>query len=281
MYEDFYGLRQRAFSILPNPDFLYFSRHHRIAYGLLEYGLLQQAGFVVITGRIGTGKTTLIRYLMGHLGPDVSVGLLANTHAGFAGLLEWVVLAFGLETQARNEIDLYRVLSRFLQDEGQHGRRALLIVDEAQNLTSCALEELRTLSNLNATAQLLQIVLVGQPGLRQTLRKPETEQFAQRVVVDYHLQALTREETRTYIVHRLVIAGGRDPHLFEAAAVEQIYRHTQGVPRLINILCESALVYGYGAQTRRIQADLVEELVRDRMQGGVLPLALGERDPAQ
>jgi general secretion pathway protein A len=277
MYESFYGLRECPFSILPNPEFLYFSRHHRIAYGLLEYGLLQQAGFVVVTGRIGTGKTTLIRYLITHLGPDVSVGLLANTHAGFGPLLEWVALAFGLEGGARSQIDLYRSLSRFLHDEGQHGRRALLIVDEAQNLTSEALEQLRTLSNLNATAQLLQIVLVGQPGLRQTLRQPEMEQLAQRVVVDYHLEALTREETKTYIVHRLAVAGAKEPHLFEAAAVDRIYRHTQGVPRLINILCESALVYGYATQERRIHAELIEELASDRIHGGVLPLAVEEK----
>jgi type II secretory pathway predicted ATPase ExeA len=272
MYERFYGLRERAFTILPNPQFLYFSRHHRIAYGLLEYGLMQQAGFVVITGGIGTGKTTLVRYLMGHIGQNVAVGLVANTHPGFGGLLEWVVEAFGLDVQGTRQVDLYRAFSRFLRDEAGQGRRSLLLVDEAQNLRAEGLEELRTLSNLNGAAQLLQIVLVGQPGLRKTLAAPDMEQLAQRVVVDYQLQPLTREETTTYVVHRLRVAGGHDPHLFDAAALEQIFLYSQGVPRLINLLCESALVYGYATGTPRVGGELVKETVRDRIAGGLLPL---------
>jgi general secretion pathway protein A len=272
MYENFYGLRERPFSILPNPDFLYFSRPHRIAYGLLEYGLTQQAGFVVITGPIGTGKTTLIRYLMNHLGADVTVGLLANTHLGFDSLLDWIMDAFDVECDGRRQTDLYRARSRFLRSESECGRRVLLIVDEAQNLAPERLEELRTLSNLNLAEQLLQIALVGQPGLRQTLQRPEMEQLAQRVVVDYHLQSLTREDTETYIAHRLGVAGSADTQLFDSSAVDRIYSHTGGVPRLINILCESALVYGYALQKARIDAELVDEAALDRAQGGVLPL---------
>jgi type II secretory pathway predicted ATPase ExeA len=272
MYERFYGLRERAFSILPNPQFLYFSRHHRIAYGLLEYGLMQQGGFVVITGGIGTGKTTLVRYLMSHVQTSVSVGLVANTHPGFGGLLEWVVAAFGLEMGGQSQPALYRALARFLGDEAARARRALLLVDEAQNLPPEGLEELRTLSNLNASTQLLQIVLVGQPSLRKTLAAPLMEQLAQRVVVDYHLQPLTRDETTTYVVHRLRVAGGRDPHLFDTQALETIYRYSQGVPRLVNLLCEAALVYGYAAGKARIDDELVLETVRDRMEGGLLPL---------
>jgi type II secretory pathway predicted ATPase ExeA len=273
MYESFYGLRERPFSILPNPDFLYFSHAHRVAYGLLEYGLTQQAGFVVITGPIGTGKTTLIRYLISHLGADVTVGLLANTHVGFDSLLDWITDAFDVECEGRRQTDLYRALSRFLHSESERGRRALLIVDEAQNLTPERLEELRTLSNLNLTAQILQIVLVGQSGLRETLRRPDMEQLAQRVVVDYHLQPLTREETDVYIAHRLGVAGGTNTQLFASSAVDRIYRHTGGVPRVINILCESALVYGYALQKQRIDAGLIDEAALDRTQGGVLPLA--------
>jgi len=276
MYESFYGLEKRAFSILPDPEFLYFSRHHRSAYGMLQYGLLQQGGFVVITGEIGTGKTTLVRYLMGHLNSQVTTGLVHNTHRGFGAILEWVVSAFGIEAEAGDRVALYRTFSSFLQNENRSRRRALLIVDEAQNLNADALEELRTLSNLNASAQLLQIMLVGQPGLRDTLRQPDMVQFAQRVVVDYHLKALTQEETTTYIVHRLRVAGGKQPQLFQHRAMERVYQASKGVPRLINVLCESALVYGYASQKRSIDADLVEEVVRDRWQG-VLPLATGDR----
>jgi general secretion pathway protein A len=276
MYERYYGLRERPFSLLPNPDFLYFSRQHYIAYGLLEYGLMQQAGFVVITGDIGTGKTTLVRYLLGHLTPDVDVGFITNTHPEFGGLLQWVADAFGIEDAGTTPVAQYRSFIRFLQQKAKQGRRALLIVDEGQNLDTKGLEELRTLSNINGGQQLLQIMLIGQPELRHILRRPELEQFAQRVTVDYHLQPLTREETRSYIQHRLTVAGANRP-VFEDNALDFVHAYSRGVPRLINMICDAALVYGYASQKPHIDAPLIEEVVRDRLKGGILPVSTDER----
>jgi len=276
MYERYYGLRARPFSLLPNPDFLYFSRQHYIAYGLLEYGLMQQAGFVVITGDIGTGKTTLVRYLLGHLTPDVDVGFITNTHPEFGGLLQWVADAFGIEDAGTTPVAQYRAFIRFLQQKAKQGRRALLIVDEGQNLDTKGLEELRTLSNINGGQQLLQIMLIGQPELRHILRRPELEQFAQRVTVDYHLQPLTREETRSYIQHRLTVAGA-NRQVFDDNALDFIHAYSRGVPRLINMICDAALVYGYASQKPHIDAPLIEEVVRDRLKGGILPVSTDER----
>jgi general secretion pathway protein A len=276
MFERYYGLRERPFSLLPNPDFLYFSRQHYIAYGLLEYGLMQQAGFVVITGDIGTGKTTLVRYLLGHLTPDVDVGFITNTHPEFGGLLQWVADAFGIEDAGTTPVAQYRAFIRFLQQKAKQGRRALLIVDEGQNLDTKGLEELRTLSNINGGQQLLQIMLIGQPELRHILRRPELEQFAQRVTVDYHLQPLTREETRSYIQHRLTVAGA-NRSVFEDNALDYIHAYSRGVPRLINMICDAALVYGYASQKPHIDAPLIEEVVRDRLKGGILPVSTDER----
>ena len=276
MYERYYGLRARPFSLLPNPDFLYFSRQHYIAYGLLEYGLMQQAGFVVITGDIGTGKTTLVRYLLGHLTPDVDVGFITNTHPEFGGLLQWVADAFGIENAGTTPVEQYRAFIRFLQQKAKQGRRALLIVDEGQNLDTKGLEELRTLSNINGGQQLLQIMLIGQPELRHILRRPELEQFAQRVTVDYHLQPLTREETRSYIQHRLTVAGA-NRQVFDDNALDFIHAYSRGVPRLINMICDAALVYGYASQKPHIDAPLIEEVVRDRLKGGILPVSTDER----
>jgi type II secretory pathway predicted ATPase ExeA len=273
MYERHFGLRERPFSLLPNPDFLYFSRQHYIAYGLLEYGLMQQAGFVVITGEIGTGKTTLLRYLTAHLAPDVDVGMIVNTHPEFGGLLQWVIDSFGIEDAGNTPVQQYRAFVKLLQQKAQRGRRALLIVDEGQNLDAKGLEELRTLSNINNTQQLLQIMLVGQPNLRQILKRPELEQFAQRVAVDYHLQPLTREETKAYIRHRLSVAGAGERKIFGDAALDFVHAYSRGVPRLINMICDAALVYGFAAQKQQIDAVLIEETVRDRMKGGILPIA--------
>ena len=272
MYEAFYGLRARPFSILPDPGYLYFSRRHKVAFGLLEYGLQQSVGFSVVTGAIGTGKTTLVRYLLGRTGDRLNVGLIANLNAGFSGLLPRVLLAFGLDTSAATDVGQLQVFSRFVEEQIAQGRRAALIIDEAQNLSINALEELRLLSNVNADVPVLQIILAGQPGLKEKLRCAELEQLAQRVVVDYQLEPLDRSDTQRYIAHRVKVAGGNAAVLFDETACDAVYHCTLGVPRLINVVCETALVYGFADQKPGIDAQLVYDVADDRRRGGILPI---------
>jgi general secretion pathway protein A len=272
MYEAFYGFREKPFSILPDPGFLYFSPKHTMALDLLEYGLTNQAGFNVITGGVGTGKTTLIRYLLHQLNGEVTVGLINNTQRSFGELLQWILLAFGLDVRSRDKVQMYQSLLEFLAQHRRQGRRALLIVDEAQNMAPEALEELRMLSNVNADRhQVLQLVLVGQAQLRETLRRPDLEPFAQRVAIDYHLEPLDFNETEAYIRHRIQCAGAKDLDLFAGEACSAVFHHTMGTPRLINLLCDAALVYGYAEVKRQIDARTVHEAAWDKKQGGIFP----------
>jgi putative secretion ATPase (PEP-CTERM system associated) len=271
VYEKFYGLREKPFSLLPDPSFLYLSRKHQMALALLEYGLANQAGFTVISGEIGAGKTTLIRYLLNRVGRDINVGLITNTHRSLGELLHWVLLAFGLPHAGQDKIAMYHTFVNYLIAEYGKNRRTVLIVDEAQNLGPETLEELRMLSNINADKdQVLQVFLVGQPGLRDLLRRPDLEQFAQRISADFHLEPLGLDETRGYIRHRVTVAGG-DGALFDDAACETVYRESGGVPRLINLLCDTALVYGYAQQAPAITTAIVEEVARDKRKGGLFP----------
>jgi general secretion pathway protein A len=272
MYEKFYGFRSKPFSLLPDPEFLYPSRKHRMALTLLEYGLMNQASFSVITGDIGTGKTTLIRQLLNQMERDLVVGLITNTHPSFGDLLQWVLLAFNLECPGKDKVDMYKTFTDFLIKKYAANRRTVLIVDEAQNLSSQALEELRMLSNINSEKdQVLQVILAGQPGLRENLRDPRLEQFAQRIAVDYNLEPLNAEEMREYIRHRVRIAGG-DDNLFDDDACEAVHRYSGGIPRLANLLCDTALVYGYAEQTRSINQQLIDDVARDKQQNRILPL---------
>ena len=272
MYESFYGLREKPFALTPDPQFLYFTRQHLMALNLLEYGLGERAGFILITGEVGSGKTTLIRHLIQRLDHDLTVGLISNTSPTFGELLQWVLLAFGLDHKGKDSVDLHQAFTDFLIREYAAGRRVLLIVDEAQNLEMRRLEELRVLSNINAGKDLLlQMVLVGQPELRELLRSPALRQLAQRIAVDYHLDVLGPEEAHAYVRHRLTVAGG-SPDLIDDAAIEFAHGRTGGVPRLMNSLCDTALVYGFAEQRPRIDAELMAQVVRDRLAGGILPL---------
>lgn len=273
MYETFYRLRERPFSLLPDPEFLYYSPKHKTAMSLLEYGLMSQASFTVVTGEIGTGKTTLIRQLLRELQEDVTVGLITNTNRSFGELLQWVLLAFGLNFSGKDKVELYRIFNDFLIQQYAQNRRTILIIDEAQNMSVETLEELRTLSNINADKfQVLQIFLVGQAQLRETLARPELIQFAQRIGLDYHLEALTREETQAYVLHRVQVAGG-SAGLFTPEACTAIHEHSGGIPRLINLLADTALVYGYAEQREEISAALIDEVAREKQQGGLFPTA--------
>ena len=281
MYEAFYNLREKPFTLLPDPGFLYLSDKHRMALTLLEYGLMNQAGFTVISGDIGAGKTTLIRHLLNNMDREHTVGLITNTHRSFGELLQWILLAFNLEHKGMDKVEMYQRFVDFIIDEYAHNRRVVLIVDEAQNMEAETLEELRMLSNVNADKdQALQVVLVGQRELRDTLQRPDLVQFAQRISVDYHLKPLSDTETAGYIRHRMEVAGG-DPDTFTEAACLAVHRYSNGVPRLINLLCDTALVYGYAEQKQRIDAQLVTDVAREKQEGGIFPtLAPAELDDA-
>jgi general secretion pathway protein A len=270
MYETFYGLKEKPFSIQPDPDFLYFGKRHALAFTMLQYGIQNRAGFTVICGEIGCGKTTLIRHLLNTLGEELTVGLVYNTHQDIADLLEWIMLAFGQPFDGMSPVARYEAFQRFLISEYAVGRRVVLIVDEAQNLNAGALESLRMLSNINADKdQLLQVILVGQPQLRDLLKRPELAQFSQRVGVDFFIPPLTDEEVARYVRHRLQVAGREKP-LFTGEALARIAQATRGIPRSINILCDMVLVYGFGGDVQTIGADLVNEVLADRRDFGVL-----------
>jgi general secretion pathway protein A len=270
MYETFYKLREKPFAILPDPAYLYFGDRHTLAYTVLEYGVVHGAGFTVITGAVGCGKTTLIRHLLDSIEQDVTVGLISNTRQDIGELLKWVLLAFDQPYAANDTVALFDQLQRFLINEYAQGRRTVLIIDEAQNLGVNTLEELRMLSNINADKdQLLQMVLVGQPQLKHLLSRPELEQFAQRVSADFHIEPLAADEVGPYIRHRLHVAG-RDEPLFEEAAIERIVEATGGTPRKINILCDTALVYGFSQEAEAIGPRIIEEVLRDKARFGVM-----------
>jgi general secretion pathway protein A len=269
MYESFFGFRERPFSLLPDPSFLYLGHKHRIALTMLQYGLVSNAGFTVVTGEIGSGKTTLLRQILNELGRDITVGMITNTHQSFGELLQWVLLAFGLEHRGKEKVERYESFVNFVISQYAKGKRVVLVIDEAQNLSAETLEELRMLSNINADKnQVLQLILVGQPELRSMLQLPQLKQFAQRVSVSHHLDALSADETCQYVRHRVSVAGG-DPELFSEKACALLWFHSRGVPRVINTLCDMALVYAYAAQQQTVDADQIKEVVRDRKKGGL------------
>ncbi len=278
MYESFYGFREKPFSLLPDPGFLFLTPKHRMALTMLEYGLASQAGFTVITGEIGAGKTTLIRKLLENTDPNITVGLVTNTQCkDFEDLLRWIVFAFGLDYGGKYHVGMYHAFTDLLIREYGEGKRVVVIIDEAQQLGLELLEQVRMLSNINADKhQVVQFILVGQPSLRELLRRPELDQFAQRIAVDYHLKALDPDETKDYIQHRLNVAGG-DPDLFSEDGCRLIWRYSRGIPRIINVLCDTALVYGFSGQEHRISIKLVEEVLRDK-QASLTPVQEAQSD---
>lgn len=272
MYERFYNLRERPFSLSPDPDYLYPSRVHTEALNYLRYGIEGHAGFVVITGEIGSGKTTLLQTALRDLDKRTSVARLVNTMLDARELIEAVMLDFGLEPQpGQSKPHLLRDLARFLVEQRSAGRLALLIIDEAQNLSQAALEEVRMLSNLETEkSKLIQIVLVGQPNLHDVLGRPELEQLRQRITVRYHLRPLDASETAAYIHHRLKKAAIGAPLTFPQDATELIGHYSEGLPRKINVIADAVLLFGYGEDKRTIDAPLVREVLAELEATGVI-----------
>ena len=272
MYERFYELRERPFALSPDPDYLYPSRVHREALDYLRYGLESHAGFVVITGEIGSGKTTLLQTLLRGLDSQTTVGRIVNTMLEPRELLETILIDFGLDPSGKSKPLLLRDLAQYLVDQRLAGRMVLLVIDEAQNLSLGALEELRMLSNLETEkSKLLQIVLVGQPNLREKLNAPELEQLRQRITVSYHLMPLDADETANYINHRLRRAATGAPMEFPRDATDAIHGRSRGVPRIINVICDAALVFGYAEERRGVDLPLIEEVLSELEVTGVLP----------
>lgn len=263
MYLDFYGLRQKPFSLQPDPEFLFFSKRHRSAMEAMQYSTLNCAPIVVITGDIGAGKTTLIRHFFNNLEQDTTVGLISHTHENFGSLMKLVLSSFNFPYSGLDLIECYDLFVEFLLSEYSKGRKVVLIVDEAQNLNTTLLEELRLLTNINSEKdQLLQVILVGQPQLEKKLKRQELVQFAQRISLHYHLSPLLLAEVQNYIRHRLRIAGGMLT-TFDSEAIGTIAYHSGGIPRVINSICEMALVYGYANSLKRINKNIINDVFKD------------------
>ncbi|MES9962311.1 MAG: AAA family ATPase [Candidatus Sedimenticola sp. 20ELBAFRAG] len=270
MYETFYGFKEKPFSLLPDPGFLYFGKKHTIAFSMLEYAMMNHAGFTVLTGEVGSGKTTLLRHLLNKLDPRLTVGLVSNTHQDMGELLQWLLMAFDQPYKGMGKVELYEAFYDFLLGEYSNKRDVVLIIDEAQNLSADTLEELRLVSNINMGKHMvLQVVLVGQPELRDKLKSPQLLQFSQRILVDYHLQPLSERETLEYINHRMKVVG-RSTQVFTPEAMAMVFHASGGVPRIINILCETALVYGYAEKQLIIDHALMRDVIQDKHDSGML-----------
>lgn len=268
MYTKHFGFKEKPFNLVPNPSYLFLSSKHANALTFLEYGLTEKVGFVMLTGEIGIGKTTLIRHLLNQIESDMDVAVIFNTNVLSNDLINLILNEFEIEYKdGISKAKALDALYSFLIEKFSSGRKVLLIIDEAQNLSDEVLEEIRMLSNLQTDEEmLLQIMIVGQPELRNKISDPRLEQFAQRIAVSYHLSAMTFEETGEYIAHRIEKAGG-NPDLFSANAVEKIYDASMGIPRTINLLCDASLVYGYADEKQKIDPDTVKQVIEDK--GGI------------
>ena len=264
MYEKFYHLKEKPFQIVPNPSYLYMSSVHETAVTYLEYGLMENVGFILLTGEVGTGKTTLVRHIMDQFESEKDIAVIFNTNVSADELICLVLQSFELEPEPASKTKNIETLYRFLIQKYAQNRPVLLIIDEAQNLSDEALEEVRMLSNLQSDDQsLLQIMLVGQPELKVRLKKPGHSAFSQRIAVNFYLSGLTDDETASYITHRLEKAGG-NPNIFTPKAIEKIYHASKGIPRTINLLCDAALVYGFGYEFETIDAPVIEQVIIDK-----------------
>lgn len=273
IYTAHFGLEERPFSLVPDPDFLFWSGGHQRAYAMLEYGILTRAPITLITGEVGAGKTTLLHHLLRSVGDDVRIGLVANAQGARGELLHWVLLALG-QTAAPGAgyVELFGQFQAYLISEYALGHRVILIFDEAQNMSRESLEELRMFTNINAGKdELLQLVLVGQPELRDMVRRPDLTQFAQRVAASFHLTAMDAQTVRDYISHRLRVAGA-EIEIFSSPAKNLIHEATRGVPRLVNQLCDLSLVYAFTKEQQKVSRVTVQQVLDDGVFfGGGLP----------
>lgn len=265
MYLDHYGFKIRPFSILPDPGMLFWSDRHRKAFSVLEYGLMTRAPLTVVTGEVGTGKTTLIHALLRQGDPEqMKIGLISNARGDRGDLLRWILNAFDISAAPGSDyVALFQTFQDFVLEQYAAGLLVVLIFDEAQNLGAETLEELRMLTNINSgTDELLQLILLGQPELRDIITRPELRQFAQRVSATFHLNGFDVDTTRDYIRHRLTLAGGTGYEI-EPAAAARIHAEAGGIPRMINKIADLALVYGAASDRKTIPPEIIDELIAD------------------
>lgn len=264
MYEKFFGFTEKPFNIVPNPKFLYHSKKHENALTYLEYAMTEGAGFTLLTGGIGTGKTTLIRHVLNQVSENKNIAVVFNTNVNAEQLFHLILREFDIEPAPGDKAKNLELLNQFLIDCYTKKIDPILIIDEAQNLSHEALEEVRLLTNLqNDDQNLLQIILVGQPELKQKMEDPSLIQLNQRINVRYNLTELSEEETSEYISARLQTAGG-NPELFDDQALSQIYNASLGVPRIVNLICDSSLVYAYADEAKIITEDIVKQVITDQ-----------------
>jgi general secretion pathway protein A len=264
VYLEYYGLKEPPFNITPDPRFLFYSAKHREAFNHLLYGIRERKGFVQLTGEVGAGKTTLCRALLDELGDKYSTALILNPVLDAELLNKAIVMEFGLKVFGLDRLETVAVLNEFLLRQMEQDKVAVLIIDEAQNLTNELLEQVRLLSNLETdNRKLLQILLMGQPELRDRLNDHSLRQLRQRITVRYHLQSLTRAEVIQYIQHRLQVSGANGAPYFSPGAIWRVHRYSQGIPRLVNAVCDKCLLAGYVQQRDRIDFKMVGRAIQE------------------
>jgi general secretion pathway protein A len=262
MYLEFYNLREYPFNITPDPRFLYFAEHHKEAYDHLMYGIKRRKGFIELTGEVGSGKTTLCRAVLANLDRDVETALILNPSLTETQLLRAMLNDFGMDVRGHDRLSYIEKLNEFLLEKNREGTNVALLIDEAQDLSLEVMEQIRLLSNLETDQRkLIQIVLCGQPELKERLARPELRQLRQRITIRYHIPPLTIEETILYIRHRLWVAGSDGSIVFDSGAVKEVYRYSKGTPRLINAVCDNVLLAGYVAGTKHIDARCVKKAI--------------------
>ncbi|MCK5450994.1 MAG: AAA family ATPase, partial [Candidatus Omnitrophica bacterium] len=262
MYLNFFGLKENPFNVTSDPSFLYLSHTHKEALNHLSYGIDQRKGFVTITGEVGAGKTTLCRSLLNRLDEKTKTSLIFNSSLPETQLLEAIVNDFGIKPERRSKVVFIRQLNEFLLQQLSFGNNAVLIIDEAQNLRASTLETIRMLSNLETEKEkLLQIILVGQPQLRDKLDSPNLLQLRQRITVRFHIRALEQDEVLEYVHHRLEVAGSLGRIQFSPESIERLCKYTNGIPRVINIICDKALLLGFIKETTHIGEDIIKQSI--------------------
>lgn len=264
LYTEHFCLTERPFSLLPDPDFLYWTEDHKRAYTMLEYGVTTRAPITLITGEVGAGKTTLLQYLLKNLNNNVTVGLVSNFSVDRGDLLTWVMMALEISVEKGTDyVERFAIFQAFLIEEYAAGRHVLMIFDEAQNMSQKSLEELRMFTNINSNKdELLQLLLIGQPELRDIIRRPDMKQFAQRIASSFHLSHMDQKTVYSYIVHRIEKAGG-SAHMFSREASDLVHETTGGIPRLVNQLCDIAMLYGSISKREIVGAEHVRAVLRD------------------